>query len=310
MKKFVLIAMVLALVAGAVALVLAEIGPQLPGIGPEEARAAGRTHRSGRLEGGAVDRRMAAVAPDGEAVASAERVSGDESEPGKGSVEGTVFDQWRVLPERRVVLSRRAFGEVGAIRRAETDADGFYRIDGLDAGTWYAQLAEDDPRFPPGDRIARSMGEVEVVADRVTHFDLHVTGERTLGGKLLLDMDDPELGGEGGVGLFLELRTVLEPVDIVGRGKLVISKHPFWDDGQVEQEGQDGFGEAPSKLEMGCFRFGGLEARAYTLRAYLDPGSDFFVERPVDLVDGDVELAPEVLELDEFWDNVFRNKLR
>lgn len=232
-----------------------------------------------------------------------------EAGGGVGSIEGAVFDRWRVLPHKRVMFSTDAFG-VGEVRRSKTDAEGRYTFERVAPGVWHGFLLEDDERLPPLQTIARYMGEVVVEADRRTRFDLHLVGARTLSGNLGLDFSDPEFAvGEGGVGLALELRSEQEPEAVFARGMLVIGTSPWWgeaDDASVDAtEEQD---DHVSAFEMGTFSFSGLEAQRYNLRAYLSVGDDVYIERPVSLVDGDVALTREVLRFDDFVEETIKRR--
>ena len=180
-----------------------------------------------------------------------------------------------------------------APRVVKTDRDGMYRIT-LAADAWSATIAraEDRPRIGDGTHA----GEVTVVAERTTTFNVQLAGDVTLCGNVFLDGD--------------AWRDQLLQVQLLdARTRRVLGSCSTSGADPLERDAADErppLAERPARKRPGYFAFAWLAPGSYVLSmrpewqlpAELE-SSFTFQERPLDL-DGDLELPTLTFTPDDF----------
>jgi hypothetical protein len=220
--------------------------------------------------------------------AAAEAANDGDDEPDTEIARGDVFGY--VFGYRGEPLARHAVGVKGEdsgswANRAQTDADGFYAIEGVPVGEWvvvytgpvaYVREASSVPDIDPSqlernDLVTANedsrvrVGKVHIEPGRRTRFDVQLSGTKVLAGTFRL------FNEEGANSLIVELRPEQTPE------RVAASAHAVY------------YADDP---RSGYVRFTGLVPDVYLLRVCLDtvdPNHRPYVEWPVDLLEGDVD---------------------
>jgi hypothetical protein len=212
-----------------------------------------------------------------------------------GSVSGMIFDALGVPSSgAKVAFSFGADIVADRTRRAVSDDLGFYELPRLRVGTWTVFFfGTPSDLTPRGSRLAAvRVGEVEIFANLHSPFDIVLEGNRRLSGAFAMS-DIP-----GGM---IELELTPEwAVDSVSASGWVITP--------IAKEGKEVGGERGEprerRLVPGQFTFEGLMPSVYRLKITFghdtESGEELFLERTIDLSDGDVSLEAETFTLLDF----------
>ncbi|MEW6071078.1 MAG: hypothetical protein AB1726_00605 [Planctomycetota bacterium] len=316
------VAVALVLVAGAIALLLGwSPSRSLDDLVPRDAAStppAGEGIASpdgsprSRVAVGEEEERGAADANPGEATTEAAKF---------GSIAGGIYDFYgEPLPGRTVLFLGSGAEHLLLEReiRARADEEGQYVAEKVPVGIWKAGFQEEPAFIAPQDRnepIARLVGEVEVFADQRTIFDVYLPGDRQVSGQFLVVSGKGSENPRPRDGTYLEVEILAKwrSNQVVGRALSVSYEIPPWDDRpgpEVLRElaeqvkagfHVDGWGEPePPAYRNGGFAFTGLEPEVYLLRIWMDRRGGFYLEREVDLVEGDVDLPAEEVTTEDF----------
>lgn len=197
-----------------------------------------------------------------------------------GSVVGHVSsaESGQPLVRHGLVFSNQKLGQ----RRVLTGPDGFYQVDDLAPGAW--EVSYSGPAKSSDLSGFLRQGSVEVFANFVSEFSIEIQG-RSLSGKFL------RVGAHDGATLFLELRTLWDPEEIVASVEATTYHSAL----KVQAEHPELTEEDLPNSELGAFRLHGLLPDIYELRIVFgkDPESKepYYLKQEVNLLRGDVNLG-------------------
>lgn len=177
-----------------------------------------------------------------------------------------------------------------------TDVDGAYEIE-VPYGEYTLRYGGLHPS-----QGAVSVGEFRLQAPEL-RYDPLISGLRTLTGNLRLFIPgDPETALDNYL-LELELRRASYPYELVAEGGTAARRTPrLAPNGEPVKEVNAPWESVPP----GWFRFEGLPPETYTLRIICGQnaaGEDLFVDREIDLAQGDLTLEPEIVDIRDFLPN-------
>jgi hypothetical protein len=230
-----------------------------------------------------------------------------------GSIIGSVLDvNGKPLADKYVAFYGPGDLAVAPSKKGRTDADGYYAIDAIATGRWRAFYLGDGS----GEEASLlESGEVEVLENQTATWDFAVIGNRRLKGAFPVSQEALKALGAakgGGIELQLVLRSRWSPDTVVARA---FADTDLRDDRVWDPEKNDVSNKKPRGV--GRFEMSSLEPGQYVLRVRL-PGRardsetgesiDLYVERDVDLFEGDVELPREKLTIQAFVDESFARR--
>ncbi len=225
---------------------------------------------------------------------------------GFGTIGGSVFDRnGKPLARHRVAFCAGKDINFSERVTALSDENGYFLLEHVPAGRWHAVYIGPDVELFPS---VLEFGPIEVQPDRLISFNFYLDGDRTLTGKLTLSEEDlRELGGSitDEIHLQLELRAKWDSDTIVARGvaSTSLETHSKIDKASVgKSDLPNGHGAS------GKFRMSGIVPGVYTLRIIVGQSKnsrtgkmmDLYLEREVDLFEGDLELPAEEFTLAQF----------
>ncbi|MFT5052367.1 MAG: hypothetical protein ACI8QZ_003800 [Chlamydiales bacterium] len=317
------VAAALALVVGVAAVLLRNAAPAVAAgtMADPAASAAGSIARGRVALPVDVAQGRASVSADGRGVHETEGdVRGSGAAQQYGSIEGVVHDALGYPDAHQVWVFRHRDPDVRE-RRARSGMHGNFELRDVEAGSWEALYCHVHPSVQVP--MLTVMTKLEVSQGEVSWVELGAPdGTRSLYGEYVVRVDDAShevAGGERVVqtmeqDLDLELRPAsgAGAVTSTGRARVVSFPGGFRAELAARDAGED---DGRPALRKGAFFFGGLEPGHYVLRivptgnervkATFDGGDvreiELGIERAIDLVLGDVVLAPEVFSMvDDF----------
>jgi hypothetical protein len=245
--------------------------------------------------------RGAVVSEVGEASPATSEVA-EEAIPVYGQIVGGVYDaNSELMPYQRIAFVRpEGLSNLSMARehKAYSDRDGYYIAKDIPVGIYTVLF------YGKQKHSLRQLGTVEVFEGRSSYdVILFGFGERKLQGAFTIAMPEGAVPPGASMKFQLEVRNVGSD-DIVawGEATTIVSAEQARE--RFSTDTEDPEEVARQSRPQGHFSIGGLEPDRYTLRILLGEdreGDLIYIERDVDLFEGNVTLPAEAFTLETFF---------
>jgi len=251
------------------------------------------------IAAGTLDLQFAAprrVEASQEEAAAEEAVAAAGADPpsGTGGIRGLVL----TAALEPVAHASVAVAQPAGIRErghgTHSNEDGHFELLEVPAGKWRVRVHVPGPR-----RTGNSLdcGEIVIFAGQVNWLELRVPGDRSVSGRLLEPDSDSLV-------VHLMLLHADDPSCIAAESEAVIDAELQREEDRRVANPDHWREEDPREIPMGRhsgeFWMGGLAPGLYRLRIHWDAMRTYWIEREVDLRNGDADLGTLRLDFDEF----------